>query len=418
MFDFKELNFDSNGDGVNDSYMEEFDTDGDGVADMWLIDTDGDMVADQELYDTNYDGVVDTWANVNDLDGDGITDNVTVWYDSDQDGIAETGVMQYDDNQDGIIDRITTSIDTDGDGIRETYITTNDYDYDGEIDLITQSQFLDTDGDGDLDTYIFNVDEDGDFVFDAGKIENLETGEVTEFDYSDYEPDLDYESDPDYDTDYEAEEEPEELYLEPTEDYDDNDNGMYYQDLENFDPDNADPDKVIGDPEDAMDEWEYQGNTNRCAIYSQKFIIEEFTDQELDIEDMADIAEENGWFTEEGGTPLVHMNKLLDYYGVENEMSYGNDMEDIKDCLEDGGRVIVAIDADEIWYGENDNVYVPADGVNHAVEVIGIDWSNPEEPMVIINDSGSPSGNGSMIPLDTFMDAWEDGNCQMITCIE
>ena len=55
--------------------------------------------------------------------------------------------------------------------------------------------------------------------------------------------------------------------------------------------------------------------------------------------------------------------------------------------------------------------------MNHAVQVIGIDYSNPDEPMVILNDSGTPDGCGEMVPLDTFLDAWEDGNCQMITCM-
>ena len=136
-------------------------------------------------------------------------------------------------------------------------------------------------------------------------------------------------------------------------------------------------------------------------------------------QELADLAEENGWFTEEGGTPVINMNKILDYYGVDNEMTFNNDIDDIRECLEAGGKVIVSIDADEIWYGEVDGegIYTPNDGVNHAVEVIGIDYSDPDEPMVILNDSGNPDGCGVMVPLDYFVDAWEDGNCQMIACM-
>ena len=44
---------------------------------------------------------------------------------------------------------------------------------------------------------------------------------------------------------------------------------------------------------------------------------------------------------------------------------------------------------------------------NHAVEVIGIDYSSPE-PMVIINDSGTMDGHAITVPASQFMDAWED----------
>ena len=134
------------------------------------------------------------------------------------------------------------------------------------------------------------------------------------------------------------------------------------------------------------------------------------------MEEMADIAEENGWFTEDGGTLLIDMNKMLDYYGVENEMSFNNDISDIEDCLSGGGKAIVSIDANEIWVGDNDNMFTPGYTPNHAVEVIGIDYSSPDNPMVILNDSGHPDGCGSMIPLDVFVDSWEDSGCHLIAC--
>ena len=69
-----------------------------------------------------------------------------------------------------------------------------------------------------------------------------------------------------------------------------------------------------------------------------------------------------------------------------------------------------------IWYGEDSNIFSPADSANHAVEVIGIDYSNPEEPMVILNDSGSPNGCGEMVAMDVFEDAWAAGDKQMVEC--
>jgi hypothetical protein len=252
-------------------------------------------------------------------------------------------------------------------------------------DGLFERSYSDTDNDGDLDQSTINRLDPWvpSFYQEAPQVEL----EELEFDYEKY--------------------------------YEENDSkGTYYQRLDNFDPRDADKDGVIGEPDEALSEWEFQGDTMRCALYSQMFVIEEFTDHEVDMEAFADYAESKGWFDERYGTPLNHMNKMLNYYGVENELSYNNDMDDIQECLEQGGRIIVALDADEMWYAENDDIYVPGDGVNHAVEVIGLDLSDPDNPVVILNDSGTPNGQGVEIPLEVFMDAWEDGNNMMIECYD
>ena len=43
----------------------------------------------------------------------------------------------------------------------------------------------------------------------------------------------------------------------------------------------------------------------------------------------------------------------------------------------------------------------------------GFDVSDPDHPMVIVNDPGSPDGQGAAYPLDRFMDAWENSNFHM-----
>jgi hypothetical protein len=47
-------------------------------------------------------------------------------------------------------------------------------------------------------------------------------------------------------------------------------------------------------------------------------------------------------------------------------------------------------------------------------EVIGIDRSDPDNPMVILNVPGHPGGCGAMIPLEEFEDAWQDSNCFLV----
>ena len=394
MFDFQDLNFDADGDGVADSYAESADLDGDGIEESLLVDMGGDGSVDaifsdfdQDGYmeslaqDTDGNGVLDRFVEEFDSDGDGILDSFAETHDYDQDGVMDDAVLYSDADGNGTFDQVTEMVDTDGDGMMDDIVTYVDADGDGTADLIVQEFLLDTDGDGIVDTYVNQLDTDGDGVFDSTEV-------------YDYDPATGV------------------VELVPIDDP----GSASYQDLENFDPSQADPEDITGDPASSMEEWEYQGGTNRCALYSQKFIIDELTGQDVDIEQMADLAEENGWFSEEGGTPLLHMNKMLDYFGVENEMSFHNSEADLRECLENGGKVIVAVDADEIWYGETDELFAPTDGANHAVQVIGIDDSDPENPMVILNDSGSPDGCGEMVPLDVFMDAWDDSSNQMIEC--
>ncbi|MBR1763035.1 MAG: hypothetical protein IJ731_06680 [Eubacterium sp.] len=187
--------------------------------------------------------------------------------------------------------------------------------------------------------------------------------------------------------------------------------GPSEEEFENFDSIEGDD---IYNSGEAMEHWEYQGDTNRCAQFSQLFVIEEFTGLELDPDSFCEFSEMNGWFDENGGTTLEDMNKMLDYFGIQNEMSQGNSFENLMECLENDGRAIVALDSGEYWNGESAwEDLIDPNGVDHAVEVIGY---NAETESVILNDSGTLDGCGEEIPLDTFLDAWEDSGNMMIEC--
>lgn len=407
-----QFNYDTDGDGINDAYAEGIDMDNDGINETTAIDINGDGEADIYLKDINHDGVADSVITVENIDtnGDGINDTQVISMDDDVDGVFEhtmvftdadgNGIAEeihniFDHNGDGIPDDIHIYTDQDGNGIYENYTHAFDSDGNGTIDTINDfydhnddgvmdqafhSELIDTDNDGVYDKFVLGLDNDGDGIFDV-----IETHTITE-DGSELIFDNCEETPP---------------------------SGCI--DRENFDPETADAEHVAGNPQEAMNEWEFQGQTNRCAVYSQKFVIEEITGQDVDIDELAELAESNGWFSEEDGTPIVHMNKLLEAYGIHSEVSYNNDISDLQEALSGGHKVIVSLDADEVWYGDNDTIFTPGQSANHAVEVIGIDNSDPDHPMVILNDSGTPDGCGEMVPADEFMDAWEDGGFHMVT---
>ena len=375
---------DLDGDGYYESTG--FDTNHDGQYDAIVSDTTGDGNADTVYSDTNHNGIFETVLSETDTDGDGRANTYSESCDYDEDGTVDSITQFTDVDGDENFDVVTKTFDSDDDGILDTSHTYIDTNGDGRENAVFEEQLIDSDGDGNFDTYIARADENADGIFEATEI---------------------------YDASFDSGE----LVLEPVSEI-----SGYYTSYESsyrparFDPDSSDPTKVIGDPASAMEEWEFQGNTGRCALYSQKFIIEQLTDEEIDIEKFADTAEEHGWFDEEGGTSMLNMNKMLDFYNIDNEMSFHNDMDDIKECLSSGGKVIVAVDSGEIWSSESSDIFDPGDGADHAVEVIGIDYSDPDNPMVVLNDSGTPDGCGELVPMHIFIDAWEDSNCQMITC--
>lgn len=294
----------------------------------------------------------------------------------------------FDTDNNLVDDMFIKEIDINGDSVPDTIVKSFDYNQDGVID--SMSTFYDTDGDGNVDVLIKSHDSTGDGVLNHNDIY------------------INHGHSPLYI--------PNELQFGVNSDIDRGIMGTYVDELNNFDPSFSNTELVSGDPLSSVDVWEFQGETNRCALYAQKFVIEELTGRQIEMDEFLKVAKENGWFSETAGTPFLNMCKMIDTYNLKHTMSFHCTINDIETCLDNGGKVIVSIDANEIWYGEDDNLFSPLSNANHAVEVIAIDRTDPNSPMVVLNDSGHEHGKGSMIPMDVFLGAWEDGNCQMIEC--
>jgi len=167
------------------------------------------------------------------------------------------------------------------------------------------------------------------------------------------------------------------------------------------------------DVEEAAEEWHVQEGDFSCAVCTQQFIINEFMDLNLTEEQLCKIAETQGWFTPEMGTSLRDVGNLLELFGIDTHMSYEGSMSDIKNTLDQGGRVIVAVDSMVLWTEGYDNY--PVYGIDHAIEIIGIDDSNPNDIRVIINDSGIEGGGGRSVSYLEFMEAWQPSGGFMVS---
>ena len=159
----------------------------------------------------------------------------------------------------------------------------------------------------------------------------------------------------------------------------------------------------------------YQYYDDTCAIQSQHLVLQQYG---IDVtqEELIAIAKENGWYAEGYGTPKEMVGKLLEYYGIDIQGSEGNNVFNIANELAQGHQIIVGVDAYELIYPEEtkdwDEIY--GEEANHALVVVGIDTSDPDNVKVIVTDPGT--GNRQMAyPADQFVDAWKDSNCFMVT---
>ena len=164
---------------------------------------------------------------------------------------------------------------------------------------------------------------------------------------------------------------------------------------------------------EAVEQWHLQESHCSCAVCAQQFIINEFTGLHLTEAELCRFAEQNGWFDPENGTSPLNVGKLLEAFGLETQVRFDTSFEDLRKTLEEGGRAVVTVDSMVLWVDGYGNY--PVSGADHAIEVIGIDDSNPADVCAIINDSGIENGGGQRVPYREFMEAWNASGGFMVS---
>lgn len=171
---------------------------------------------------------------------------------------------------------------------------------------------------------------------------------------------------------------------------------------------------IIGTPEEDARTFDgQQSYDDTCTIRCQEFILEQFTGQEWDEAALVQQAEENGWYTPGEGTTFEHTSSLLEAHGIPTTHYENANVYHLANELAQGHKVILSVDADELWGQENpvlEEIAGIADrDVNHDVVVSGIDASDPNNPQVIVSDPGTGE-SAATYPLTQFLAAWQDSN--------
>lgn len=159
----------------------------------------------------------------------------------------------------------------------------------------------------------------------------------------------------------------------------------------------------------------YQFYDDTCAIQSQNLILKQYG---IDVsqEELVQIAKDNGWYAEGYGTPMCMVGKLLEYFGINVQGSLDNNIFNLVNELAQGHQVIVGVDEYELVnpYDPRGWDFLHGDNANHALVVVGVDTSDPDNVSVIVTDPGT--GNKQMAyPAEQFIDAWKDSHCFMVS---
>ncbi|GAA4772542.1 hypothetical protein GCM10023200_01090 [Actinomycetospora chlora] len=178
-------------------------------------------------------------------------------------------------------------------------------------------------------------------------------------------------------------------------------------------------DGIHGDPEQASSYWYAQSVNGYCVPASIAQVVGEWQGHNVGEQEVVDRAVRHGWLTttdtdgdgrpdDASGMTSSEGEALLESYGIPATTTHGS-LKDLESLLDQDRDIIAYVDADEIWYQRDDDAADGGSDANHAVVVTGIDDEN-----VYLADPGDPSGAVSVVPRDTFEDAWSDSGHEML----
>jgi len=156
--------------------------------------------------------------------------------------------------------------------------------------------------------------------------------------------------------------------------------------------------------------WHPQSTDFSCGIVSSEMVMKTFG---LDISESQLVYEatSEGLLTDEGMS-MEGIQTILGNHGIETSLQSGS-TEDLASHLDQGDKIIVGLDSGELWGEDSPFEDLVGEESDHAVMVTGIDLTGTEQS-VTLNDPGHPDGQGMIVPLDDFLDAWEDSNNEFI----
>lgn len=155
---------------------------------------------------------------------------------------------------------------------------------------------------------------------------------------------------------------------------------------------------------EALNVWHMQDGDYSCAVVCSEMELNRQLDAGITEAELCREGENQGWYDPESGTAPDDIKEYAAAHNLKTETYYNNfSLNDIHEMKEDGTGVIVAVD--NMLLARPELAEVKPCDVNHVVEIVGFDYSDSQNPLVIINDPGTPFGQGAAYELDTFAQA-------------
>lgn len=183
------------------------------------------------------------------------------------------------------------------------------------------------------------------------------------------------------------------------------------------------PQKIIGIYREAMENpesqelvkdlscWQQQERPLSCAVQCQRMVIKSLTGLEVSEAQLREFGKERNLYQDMRGTYTEDVGKIAEQgYGLKREQYENMTVSELAEMKEQGAKLIVAVDSTLLEHPGLPKISTP----NHAVEVIGFDNSDAENPKVILNDPGRADGKGAAYSLEFFEKAacgsdWKSG---------
>ena len=158
-----------------------------------------------------------------------------------------------------------------------------------------------------------------------------------------------------------------------------------------------------------------QQYSDTCAIKSQQLILNDYGINMTE-DQLVQYSADHGWY-DGNGTKMGDIGRLLADAGIPVVQMQNADVNTLINELAQGHRVIVGVDADELWYKDimtPFNDMLNGETPNHALIAAGINTADPEHMTVLLTDPGT-GDFCKEYPLELFKDAWHDSKCFMVS---
>lgn len=163
----------------------------------------------------------------------------------------------------------------------------------------------------------------------------------------------------------------------------------------------------LDDAEQSMLQMAAEGGRNLCDVQCEAYVLKR-CGIDSEVEELLEVAKANHWIRR-AGVPLNCIGNLLVHKGLKVTRKLKASIEDIKESLDKGCGIIVAVDCDKLYPERPDE----EDATNHAVVVIR--YNTDKETITLFDPEVFVEAD---IKLSLFMSAWKESNYYMVSAIK